>query len=254
MYSLSARWALLVLALVLGVLSIGSARADDSGVEDLVARMDRMWLERDRPGAIQDMVTLGMVAQAIDPQSYEVQWRISRAAFWIARTQSNRVLKGAMAMRARELADRAVALEPSRAEGHYFLAVALGEYATTSGIVRAVREGLAGRIEDAALKSYELDRDFDGGAPMAVLGRFFFMLPWPKRDLERSRKFLEELRQRHPDSLTGRYYLAETYHALGQDDAARRELEYVVQAKAKASDPDAPNVHAAAALREWFVD
>jgi hypothetical protein len=239
------------------VLSIAAPlRADDVGLEEIIARMDRLWAGRDRPGAMYDLMSLGAVAQAIDAESYEVQWRSSRAAFWVARTQSNRVVKKAMAVRATALAERAMALAPARAEGHYFYAVALGEYATSTGIIRAVREGLAGKIEAAALKAYALDRDFDAGAPMVVLGRFYFVLPWPMRDLVKSRRFLEELLQRHPSGLTGRYYLAETYHALGEDDAARRELELIIHdASAKATDdPEAPNVLAGSALREWFIE
>jgi hypothetical protein len=241
----------LVLAMALGL--AGSAQGDDANIDELVARMDRLWVERHRPGAMHDMISLGMVALAIDPGSYAAQWRTSRAAFWVARTQSNRVVKGAMAVRAKDLAERAVTLAPQRAEGHYFSAVALGEYATTTGIVRAVREGLAGKIETAALKAYEIDRDFDDGAPIAVLGRFYFVLPWPKRDLAKSRRFLEELRARHPETLTGRYYLAETYHALGEEDAARRELDFVMRAANVTDDPDAPQVLAGVALREWFT-
>lgn len=245
----------LIAIVLIAIAMATTARADDVGMDELVRRMDRLWVERHRPGALQDMVALGMVAQTIDPQSYEAQWRTARAAFWTARTQTNRVLKGAMATRARTVAERAVELNPARAEGHYFLAVSLGEYATTTGIVRAVREGLGGKIESAALRAYELDRDFDDGAPMAVLGRFYFMLPWPKRDLPRSRQFLEELRQRKPNALTGRFYLAETYHALGERDAARRELAYILAhgENHAGDDPEAANLLAAAAMKEWFA-
>ena len=81
------------------------------------------------------------------------------------------------------------------------------------------------------------------------------VLPWPKRDLQRSRQFLEELRQRQPNALTGRYYLAETYRALGDNDAARRELEFVLDHDSTPApdDPEAPSVLASSALREWFT-
>lgn len=242
-----------VLALSLLVLC-ADLRADDTGIGEMIVRMDRLWVERERAGAIQDLVTLGMLAQSIDPQSYEAQWRTARAAFWVARTQTNRFVKKAWAVRAKDLADHAVSMNAQRVEGHYFSAVALGEYATTTGIIKAVREGLVGRIESAALKAYEIDRDFDGGAPMAVLGRFYFVLPWPKRDLPRSRQFLEELRARHPNALTGRYYLAETLHKLGDDPAARTELEFVLaNADAAKNDPDSPDALARTALRDWFA-
>lgn len=226
-------------------------RGDDTGIDEMISRMDRLWVERERGGTMYDLVTLGVLAQSIDPQSYETQWRTARAAFWVARTQTNRFVKKAWAVRAKDLADRATTMAPARVEGHYFSAVALGEYATTTGIIKAVREGLVGKIESAGLKAYELDRDFDSGAPIAVLGRFYFMLPWPKRDLPRSRTLLEELRDRHPNVLIGRYYLAETLHELGEDPAARQELEFVI-AHAASDDPEAPDALAKSALRDWY--
>jgi hypothetical protein len=245
----------LVLAMALGL--AGSAQGDDANIDELVARMDRLWVERHRPGAMHDMISLGMVALAIDPGSYAAQWRTSRAAFWVARTQSNRVVKGAMAVRAKDLAERAVTLAPQRAEGHYFSAVALGEYATTTGIVRAVREGLAGKIETAALKAYEIDRDFDDGAPIAVLGRFYFVLPWPKRDLAKSRRFLEEGARKHPQILMNFVYLAELEYDEGHPDKAHTALQRVLKPTAPVSRSDEQaeaRALARAHLEKWFPE
>ncbi|OFV90194.1 MAG: hypothetical protein A3J75_00555 [Acidobacteria bacterium RBG_16_68_9] len=203
--------------------------ADDVGMDILIGRMDRLWAQRETAEALHDLVALGMIALAIDPQSYEATWRLAQAYFWVAHTQPDRLFKKAMAAKASERAQQAVEIQPERVEGRYLYAVAVGEYASTIGIMKAVTEGVAGKIETAALKAYELDRDFDSGAPMMLLGRYYYMLPWPKRDLDRSRRYLEELKSRHPKVLTGRCYLAETYYAQGEKDQARAELDFVAQ-------------------------
>ena len=91
------------------------------------------------------------------------------------------------------------------------------------------------------LAAYERDRDFDRGAPMTVLGRYYYSLPWPKRDLERSRQYLEEVRARHPKVRIARWYLAETYHALADHEKARSEIDFLLTARGSGDhEPDDP--------------
>ena len=114
------------------------------------------------------------LALAVDPHSYEVQWRMARAYFWVAYTQPSRVAKKALAAKALEWAERAVSEQPDRVEGHYFYAVALGEYASTIGVMQAVVDGVAGKVESAAQRAYAIDRDFtsrrarDGAGPLLL--------------------------------------------------------------------------------------
>src|SRR5262245_30598334 len=67
------------------------AAVDDDGRAELLRRIDGIWTRRDEHGAVPDMVTLGTLVLDIDPQSYDAQWRIARAYFWIAYTQPNRL-------------------------------------------------------------------------------------------------------------------------------------------------------------------
>jgi hypothetical protein len=230
------------------------AQPAEENLNALLRRMDKLWVERDKSEALHDLVTLGLLALTIPGDDYDAMWRTARAQFWLAHTQPNRLVKKALAAKAAVLAERAMALRPDRVEGYYVSAVAVGEYATTIGVMKALTEGVAAKIEGAALKAYEVDRDFDSGAPMIVLGRYYYSLPWPKRDLERSRRFLEELRMRHPDSRIGRWYLAETYHATGENEKARAEIDFVLQRSSKglASGTDDPTDPAREALQHWF--
>ncbi len=122
-------------------------------------------------------------------------------------------------------------------------------------MVAAATEGIASTFEREAQRAYEISRDFDHGSPMLALGRFYFELPWPKRDLKKSRQYLEELKQRHPDVLLGHLYLAETEHALGDDAAARQELEYIIAhnplPELALEEKDAKS-DAQQHLQEWF--
>jgi hypothetical protein len=233
------------------------AAATNESVAELVQRMDALWLRRDAHGTMADTVTLGTLALAVDPNSYDVKWRMARAYFWVAYSQPARVAKKALAAKAVEWAAQALRAQPDRVEGNYYYAVSLGEYASTVGIMQAIVDGVAGKVESSAERARAIDPDYENGAPGTVLGRFFFLLPWPKKDLDKSREYLEEVVSRHPRALLARVYLAETYHELDKDEKARQQLDYVL-----ATDPlpgseldrPAPKPLAQAARREWFSD
>jgi hypothetical protein len=234
-----------------------SPAANDGNVEALLARMDGVWERRDAYGTMPDLVSLAMIAQNMDPQNYEVEWRLARAYFWVAYTQSHRIAKKAMAVKAMETAERARSWRPDRVEGHYFYAIAVGEYGGTVGVVPAVIDGIAGKVESAALRAAEIDRDFDHGAPLTVLGRYYFMVPWPKRDLARSRRYLEETVTRHPDTLIARDYLADTYYALGEHEKAREQLIVVLTSDVtpgREPERPAPKALAREAMQRWFPE
>ncbi len=188
-----------------------------------------MWAERARPESVDRAIQIGTAALAQHPSDYDLAWKLARAYY----------RKGDMAPEksperrdlyasAQRYAQAAVKLDPDRVEGHCYYGLITGDYGGTLGIISAATQGIASTFEREVKRAYDIDRDFDHGSPMLGLGRFYFELPWPKRDLDRSRKYLEELKQRHPNVLLGRIYLADTDHALGDDTAARRELQYVL--------------------------
>jgi len=248
--------ATLAVALVLAVLGARTALADQP-TGAVVARMDELWEQREAPNSMPDLMTIGAegAARAADP--YEIEWRLARAYFWVAYTQNNRVTKRGIAGKAVEWADRARVHRADRVEGHYFYAVAIGAYADCIGVMQAVMEGIVSRFETAARRAYEIDRDFEHGAPMTMLGRYYYLLPWPKRDLDRSRRYIEEATRRHPGALIAHVYLADTYFALGERAKAQSELEFALENQPEPGserDLPPPKPLARAAMQRWFPE
>ena len=246
------------LALVLlGALTLPLVvRADHDGAGDPIARMDELWQGRASSEAVRELIDTGQRALESDPRSFEVTWRIARAHWWLANVQENRTVKKALAVKAMEWGQRARELQTDRVEGHYTYGISVGEYATCIGITRAIMDDIVGKFEGSMTKSYELDPDIDNGGPMTALGRYYFVLPWPKRDLDKSRRLLEQLKERHPDALLGRVYLAETYYESGEKDRARAELEFVIGAEPSPNawpEQPKPKPIAKEKLAEWFA-
>ena len=241
--------------LAMAVGAVASWSLAGEAANPMLGRMDALWAQRDKGDKLQELVSLGTTAVTNEPGNYEAQWRVARAYFWVAFTQSNRVVKKAMAAKAMEWADRARTQQPQRVEGHYLYAITVGEYADTIGIMQAIVDGVAGKVELSAERAYEIDRDYYHGAPGTVLGRYYVLLPWPKRDLDRSRHYLEEVVARHPESLIARYYLADTYVELGKRDRAREQLTFILAndvAPGTELDLPAPKPLARDAMERWF--
>ncbi len=246
----STRAAAFAVLLAATPLSFPAAAAGPFGTEKhqpLVVLMDHVWHAREQMGSAAAIIDLGERALRVSPRSYEVHWRLARAYWWLAHGDGDRTLRRDWARAGVDWARRSVDLNSAAVEGHYFEALGVAEYAILVGVPTAVLEGVAGRIEDAARRAYAIDPTFDDGGPMIVLGRFYFMLPWPKRDLRESVRLLEEARERAPRSLLARVYLAETYRALGDEKAARDELNYVARVGAGPMRRLANEK-----LREWF--
>jgi len=219
------------------------------------SHLDRLWQDRADPRAVAALIDAGVARLRTDPDDYDTAWRTARAQWWAAHFETDPDRKAALALDAVTTAERAADLQPNRVEGHFLAAVAVAEYATTIGVLRALAENVLGRLESAARRAYEIDRDFDNGGPMSVLGRYYAAVPWPKRDLGRSRQLLEELKARHPGAVNGRFYLAETYHAMGEPDLAEAELRFVLQPDMSAGlDLESAETRRLAAQRlsEWF--
>ena len=62
----------------------------------------------------------------------------------------------------------------------------MGNYALGIGMLRALREGLEGKFKDRLSRAEKIDRSFQGGAIQTAWGRFWYELPWPKRDARKS--------------------------------------------------------------------
>jgi tetratricopeptide (TPR) repeat protein len=231
------------------------AAATEGGPEAAIEELDRLWTERASPAAVERAVVLGRRSVAQHPSSYDLAWRLARAYWRKGDLTTDKAQRRETYATARRYAEASLKLDPDRVEGHCYYALTTGDYGGTLGLVGAARERIGASFEREIKRAYDINRDFDNGSPMLALGRYYFALPWPLRDLNQSRRYLEELKHRHPDVLLGRVYLAETDRALGDDAAAGRELQYVLghdPMPGRAVEERDIKLDAEQRMREWF--
>ncbi len=184
-----------------------------------------------------EMYELLVKAAALEPGSYEAQWKLARAAWWVAEGLHDNHEKEAYGGVGFEAGKKAVALNANGVEGHYWLVAALGEYSRGIGVARALMKGLGGTFEKHVARAKEIDPRYKDGGPARVLCRYYWKLPWPKRDLAKSEAYCRESMELGPNGLRAKYFLAETLWAKNDFDGAQKYVHVCMESDVK-SDPD----------------
>ena len=162
-----------------------------------------------------------------DARDFEAAWKLSRARYWLgghAPEKERRAFleAGIVAGRA------AIALEPTRPEGHFWVAANMGGLAESFGL----RQGLKYRsaIRDGFSTVLRLDPAFQQGSADRALGRWYLMVPGlfggsKKKSEEHLRKSLTY----NPNSIASRFFLAETLLEMDRKAEAILELQRVAE-------------------------
>jgi hypothetical protein len=206
------RFGLVVAALV--TFSSGLALAGGSGwvapppssdtPDELKATLkeaDALYDAREKSGNEGKVLQLLREAAARHPSSYAVQWRLARILFWVSEVTADKAQHRKLAEEGWAAGDKAIAAQPDGAEGLYFKAICVGEVAHSVGILTALSKGVEGEFRDPLMKAEKLSPKTDHGGIFRALGRYKFELPWPKRDLDASVKYLRgalEVNRRWP--------------------------------------------------------
>jgi tetratricopeptide (TPR) repeat protein len=168
-----------------------------------------------------------------NPKEFESAWKLARARYWLGthapEAERKTLLEGGI-----EAARTAVALEPKKPEGHFWIAANMGALAESFGM----RQGLKyrGDIKSELEQVLAIDPGFQQGSADRALGRWYYKVPGlfggsNKKSEEHLRKSLTY----NPNSTASHFFLAETLLDLGRKADARAELQKVLDAPL---DPD----------------
>ena len=207
------------------------------GQADWTARWDELWKTRDQAASEKEMQKMLDDQLAKDPKSFEANWRQSSLYNWDANgTEGDR--KAELGKKAWEAGDKAREAKPDDVRGHYQAGVGVGLYSEGIGILTALSQGIEGKFRDRLQAALKIDKDYLDGAPQVVWGRYFFKLPWPKRDVGKSIEVLESALAGHPDNWRGKIYLADGLADDGKNAEAKRMIQDVLDAKEGQDPPE----------------
>lgn len=201
-------------------------------------RFDELWQKRDEKGVEKELGILLKEQLAKDPAGFEPNWRLAYLLTWQANGAQGGELKAALGKAAWEAGDKAVAARPDDVRGHYFSGTGVGLYSEGVGILTALSQGLEGKFRDRIQTALKLDKDYLDGSPQVVWGRYFFRLPWPKRDVGQSIRVLREAAKAHPDNWRAKLYLADALADDGHEDEGKTLAKEVLEAKGGKDPPE----------------
>jgi tetratricopeptide repeat protein len=192
-----------------------------------MAHWDELWKTRDQAAVL---AQLHQILAAQDQKSFEASWRLASLYNWEANgTEGDK--KAELGKQAWAAGDVAREARPNDVRGHYQAGVGVGLYSEGIGILTALSQGIEGKFRERMLAALKIDKDYLDGAPQVVWGRYFFKLPWPKRDVDQSVKVLEECLAAHPDNARAKLYLADDYADQGKTQDAKRFVQDVLDAR-----------------------
>jgi tetratricopeptide (TPR) repeat protein len=179
---------------------------------------------------------LSLVAVQQQPNSFETNWVCAKAHYAYADESMRQGVNGwkeickSYGRKGMEYAEKAIAMNPLRVEGHFWYGCSVATYSDGAGIIDTIREGTK-KTQKAFETAYALDKMYEDASPVLALGRFWSVLPWPLKDKKKAVVYLEEYHAYFPDNPEGLVYLAEAYLDVKEKGKARQLLK-----KAAASD------------------
>ena len=231
-------------AVVVSSLLAVSSLAFAGPAEDKLAAGDKIRLLQWQDGKALDAIPVYEEARKLGADEFEVEWRLASTYFWAGENTKDAKKLSEWGTKGVAHAEKAAKLKPDRVEGHYYTAVCWGTYSHGVSILSALRQGVEKKFTNAITKAKEIDSTFEDGAPMNAFGRFYFELPWPKRDLAKSEKLLKKNIEAVPCNLRTHVYYAETILAIGDKvdgksatDAAKEHLQLVIDGTHCKSNP-----------------
>ena len=224
-----------------------AAPESTSAAEGWTLRFDRLWHQREDPKVLEEVRNLAAAEQAKNPNDYDANWRLASVHVWEADGLPDGDQKAKVAKQAWEIADKAAQARPKEVQGQYYAGTGLGLYSEGVGIVAALGQGLEGKFRAYSLAALRIDRDFLDGGPLMLWGRYFFKLPWPKRDVGQSIKVLTNTLVKHPNNLRVKLYLAEALLSDGKKAEAQKQLDEVAAAPPGIDPPEDHRIKSRAA-------
>lgn len=189
---------------------------------------DALYAQRDDLAQARRAAEIWAERLRANPRDFESAWKLARARYWLGSRGPGADRKAAL--EAGLAAGRAAAaLQPTRPEGHFWIAANMGALAESFGM----RQGLKyrGDIRDALLVVLKLDPAFQKGSADRALGRWFYKVPGLfGGSKSKSEEHLRKSLTYAPDSTASRLFLAETLLAGNRTPEARLELQKVLDA------------------------
>jgi tetratricopeptide (TPR) repeat protein len=192
---------------------------------------DALYKDRENLASAKKAAEIWARQLASNPKNFTAAARLAQARYWLG-TNGLPEPERKAALEAGIAASRAaIALDPKRPEGYFWLAANMGALAESYGLRQGIK--YRGQIRDAMEMVLKIDPAFQDGSADRALGRWYYKVPGlfggsNKKSEEHLRKSLTY----NPNSIISHIFLAETLADMGRKDDARKEAQAAIDAPA----------------------
>jgi tetratricopeptide (TPR) repeat protein len=206
-------------------------RAEDLALERRLSGSDdadRLYADRANLASARRAADLWSAELAANARAFDAAWKLARTDYWLGghapEPERRPFLENGIAA-----GRKAVALEPNRPEGHFWIGANMGSLAESFGL----RAGLKyrGSIKEELETVIRIDPLFQQGSGYRALGRWYYKVPGLFGGSNKlSEQNLRAALKINPNSTASHYYLAELLLDEGRKPEARAELQAILDA------------------------
>ena len=194
---------------------------------------DALYAHRDDINSARRAAEVWAGRLAVNGGDFESAWKLARARYWLGGHAGEKERK-AFLESGIAAGRQAVAIQPNRPEGHFWLAANMGALAESFGL----RQGLKyrGDVKNELMTVLKLDAAYMQGSADRALGRWYLKVPGlfggsKKKSEEHLRKSLTY----NANSIASRFFLSETLLEMDRKADAIAELQRIAELQ---PDPD----------------
>lgn len=190
---------------------------------------DAFYRDREHLASAQKAADIWAGRLAARPADFESAYRLAQARYWLGTNGLPEPERKAALEAGIAAARAAIAANPNRPEGHFWLAANMGALAESFGLRQGIK--YRGQIKDALLTTLKIDAAFMDGSADRALGRWYFKVPGMFGGSNKeSEAHLRKSLTYNPNSIISHLFLAETLTDMGRKDEARKEYQTALDA------------------------
>jgi hypothetical protein len=194
---------------------------------------DALYAQRAQLASARQAAEIWQGRLAQNARDFESAWKLARARYWLG-GHAPEAERRAFLEQGIAAARAAVAIEPDKPEGHFWIAANMGALAESFGLRQGIK--YRGDIKDELLTVLRLDPGFQQGSADRALGRWYYKVPGLfGGSNEKSEEHLRRSLSYTPSSTASLFFLAETLIDMKRKPEARSVLERLLAAPI---DPD----------------
>ena len=198
-----------------------------------IAEADALYSQRKDLSSVRRGIIALRQARTLDTGSYEAAWKLARLDYFLGSHTKDDAEKDAAFRDGIDAGKSAVLLQDNKADGHFWLGANYGGSAEMSILtsLSSIQD-----IRTEMEKVVQLDESYNGGSAYLGLGQLY--LEAPKMfggDSKKAVEYLEKGLRFGSNNALLRLRLAEGYHALGRDQDAQKQIDFILK---MTPDPD----------------